>query len=119
MSFLVYNETTIGDYLEMLGDDTNYTGMELEISGSCNPDFEDWWGADCDLYASEGYCNDEAAKLLFFSNGNDDGLVETGLNCPQCGCDANGAANINDFYVNEDNRKSYDLNSFFRKKIVN
>ena len=102
------------DYIDY-GDEYSYiSGPHLELnlgenaiqlSGSCNPDFVDWTGANCTLYGEEGFCEETVLERLFYSNLNSDGIWETGENCPECGCGENGAANLNDVLVDEGNKK--------------
>ena len=37
---------------------------------------------------------------------NEHGILETGLNCPQCGYGANDAANLNDVYAEKGRKLS-------------
>ena len=60
------------------------------ISTTCDPDFVDAYGDDCDRYA---YYDDECHLghrwYLDYGVMTDKGFM-TALNCPQCGCDENG-----------------------------
>ena len=95
-----------GDDWYMYSDyDYGDLGEELEISASCNPDFIDSDGDDCESY--RGYCDQFNAKsLIEIATVNEHGILETALNCPQCGCDANGAANLNDVYAEKGRKLS-------------
>jgi len=81
-------------------------GESLEFSTLCNPDFRDSDGDDCEVWFDGGYCDNAAAYLIAYSTVNKHGVLETALNCPQCGCDANGAANLNDVYAEKGRKLS-------------
>ena len=52
---------------------------------------------------------------------NTNGHLETWLQCPQCGCGAEGAANLNDLYAAEQagSRKISDPEQFINATITN
>ena len=77
------------------------SGDIVEFSESCNADFvSPDTNVDCDWYANYGFCDDanDVWELVRNANKNSAGIWETALSCPQCGCGANGALNLNDLY---------------------
>ena len=78
-------------------------GQSFEVSRECNPNFKrtDIWSCDA-LKAGTGYCNIKVVHLVRYGFLNTDGIFETLLQCPQCGCGVEGAANLNDLYAVED-----------------
>ena len=75
-------------------------GESMEFSKSCNPDFKDSSGDECQDYDRRRYCDrNNAGDFVMFATVNEHGIWETGLQCPQCGCGADGAANLNDVYA--------------------
>ena len=72
-------------------------GDAVLFSSSCNPDFVDSSGDSCAVY--DGHCN--LWEHVAFATKNADGIWESGLQCPGCGCGANGALNPNDVYAFE------------------
>ena len=74
-------------------------GQSFEVSGLCNPNFILPYlsAKSCEEMASEGFCTRTGLtrRALFFGNYNANGILETPLQCPQCGCGAKGAANLN------------------------
>ena len=85
-------------------------GEELEFSTNCNPDFKDTDGDNCDYYINEGYCDGSAQFYIRYSNVNEHGILENGLNCPQCGCGADGPVNLNDVYAEKGRKLSVKKN---------
>jgi len=81
-------------------------GEELEFSTQCNPDFIDTYADDCEEYAISGYCDYSAQEFIEYSSVNEHGILETGLQCPQCGCGSDGAANLNDVYAEKGRKLS-------------
>ena len=72
-------------------------GAVVQISTACNPNHVgsgDWVTCDYhdDLYDG---CID-TWNLIIRSRLRSDGILETGLSCPQCGCGENGALKITD-----------------------
>ena len=55
----------------------------------------------CEKLAFENLCGSSVRHFVFFGNVNTNGILETTLQCPQCGCGAKGAANLNDHYIEE------------------
>ena len=51
--------------------------------------------------AGWGYCDIKVVHLGRYENFNENGTLETLLQCPQCGFGAEGAANLNDLYAAE------------------
>ena len=85
-------------------------GDSLEFSDSCNPDFEDSDEEGCEIYGNKTYCAQSASFFFEYAVVNEHGIWETGLQCPQCGCDANGAANLNDVYADKGRKLSIKKN---------
>ena len=84
-------------------------GVSLEISSQCNADFVDSLGDTCAKYGEFGWCSSEGAEFfVYFGVTDADGVYETGLNCPQCGCGADGAENLYDRLADSDNRKPFE-----------
>ena len=90
------------DFVDFLG------GVSLEISSQCNADFVDSNGDTCASYSA--FCNagGSAEFLLYYGVKDADGVLETGLNCPECGCGADGAENLYDWLADSDNRKPFE-----------
>ena len=61
------------------------------ISTVCDSNFVDYFGDNCDDYASRcrGEMSSRIGRYLDFGVMTDVGFM-TALNCPQCGCDENG-----------------------------
>ena len=66
----------------------------VEISKLCNPDFINSFGMGC----KEHRCRGNLFKLLASGVQNKDGLWETNLNCPNCGCENDEPMNINELF---------------------
>ena len=111
----------------------NYTKLEpgqtLTISGSCNPNYEypntgrpeyPWTCKTAEEY--KYICNWRSNNFIRYGIYNENGHLESFLQCPQCGCGAEGAANINDLYAADQagSRKVSEIepDAFF-KKILN
>ena len=75
------------------------SGTAVRFSSSCNPNFADPNVGDCTKYVP--YCGYPTRFLVAYASENAEGVHETGLNCPQCGCGSDGAANLNDRYAAE------------------
>ena len=74
----------------------------MQFSGSCNPDFVDVDGDDCNEYHMLNSCSTWSIKSqVRFAKPNEEGYYETGLNCPQCGCESNVGVNLNDLYAQQ------------------
>ena len=86
-----YSIADLDNDYEMLNE-----GESIQISNLCNPDFVDFSGWNCELYDIRNYCSVGAKQFLSYAVKNEHGIWETGLQCPQCGCDIDGAANLND-----------------------
>ena len=102
-TFVIPEEGSFYDY-----DDNSYEiGHSLEVSDSCNPDFIDASTLNCttisEQWQCDGYYVDE---LLYYSTINEYGILETALQCPQCGCGADGALNLYDLLADDSNRKN-------------
>ena len=78
------------------------SGVSLEVSSECNADFVDKVGENCDDYA-HGCHNTHVESLVYGGATNANGILETGLNCPKCGCWADGAENLNDLLADPNN----------------
>ena len=81
-------------------------GESLEFSTLCNPNFKDSEGGDCKNWYGRICHKVNAGDLVQFSVVNENGIRETGLNCPECGCGAFGAANLNDVYADKGRKAS-------------
>ena len=111
-------ETNAGSYTFVLPEDmwmyaenrTVAMGESFQFSTSCNPDWVDVDGDDCEEYEEWGLCDFNANGLVNYALYNDEGILETALNCPECGCDTNGAANINDVYADKGRKLSIKKN---------
>ena len=80
-------------------------GQTLTISNSCNPNYvNDRQGSplSCETIADlPGICSWRSKWIVALGVYNENDQLETFLQCPQCGCGAEGAANINDLYAAE------------------
>ena len=85
-------------------------GETLELSFDCNPDFKDTDGDDCEDWGRLGYCDATAGDFIKYGVVNEAGILETGLQCPQCGCDEDGAANLNKVYFDKGRKLSMKKN---------
>ena len=56
---------------------------------------------DCDELKDMGACDMKVSDLINYGQWNINGIFETFLQCPQCGCQSEGAANLNDLYAAE------------------
>ena len=83
-----------------------YKGQSFEFSAICNPDFKDIDGWDCKDYSEYGYCDTSAHFLFYYSIYDEHDILETALQCPQCGCGSDGAANLNDVYADKGRKLS-------------
>ena len=77
-------------------------GQSVQISSTCNPNFSDFFNFfGCERMAELGWCNMKVSYLISEGSWNTDGLLETALQCPQCGCGSEGAVNLNDLWAAE------------------
>ena len=77
-------------------------GESVQVSSSCNPNFSDFFNYfDCEEMADRGWCDTKVLYLVSGGSWNTDGLLETPLQCPQCGCGSEGAVNLNDLWAAE------------------
>ena len=82
-------------------------GESIQVSGSCNPNFEVRGFFPCEELASmpdnmaDNTCGWPAFRLFEQGSLNSDGILETILQCPRCGCGSEGAINLNDRYAVE------------------
>ena len=83
-------------------------GVAKDFSSRCNTDFLDTDGDNCDDYSNEGWCNWGSEAFIVYSTKNSDGVFETGLQCPQCGCGEDGAASLYSVQADSGNRKPAD-----------
>ena len=81
-------------------------GHSIQVSESCNPNFlysvpysSDPY--DCDRVKHFDMCTFQVNFLIGGGNLNINGIYETALQCPQCGCGSEGAANLDDLYAAE------------------
>ena len=80
-----------------------YVGMgeSFQFSYLCNPDFIDAYGASCQYWQLET-CYANAQHVVSNAVVTEQGILESGLSCPSCGCgeflipSGNGAGNLND-----------------------
>ena len=56
---------------------------------------------NCDEIDFWGFCEGSVSSIIHGGNWNKNGIYETFLQCPQCGCGSEGAANLNDLYSAE------------------
>ena len=86
---------TLPDGHHVFGTDIK-DGATVQISTACEPNYvgQDSWH-DCDYHVKYNHC-DDPFRLIFTARVNSDGILETGLSCPEWGCGANGARDIND-----------------------
>ena len=65
-------------------------GNFFKIDNRCNADFIDPINTNCTSYQAQGLCNNSPAFYLQMTRavhvGNE---IQTGLNCPECGCNVN------------------------------
>ena len=87
-----------GNWFQAISGKTFEVGHSLQVSRSCNPNFI--WNCD-DHENYDDACNSSVAGLFYYSNLNTNGHLETFLQCPQCGCGSEGAANLMDLYAAE------------------
>ena len=74
----------------MNSSDKDSSGRYQTIDNVCNAEFLDPMNADCNDYAEQGMCNNSADFYLQMTRAkNVRGQIQTGLNCPQCGCNVN------------------------------
>ena len=84
-----YNEDNYNSYTESFS-------CEFTVAIECDPNFVDIWGDSCGWYQRNGACEDYSnGEMLEYGYLTDVGF-KTGLNCPQCGCGADGAINMHD-----------------------
>ena len=108
--------------------DYAYVGESFKISLSCNPDFVDVYGLDCDSIANHNsgkftntivpYCEAFSWVSIRFAVPNEHGILETNLQCPQCGCGADfpdRAKNLYDIYAKD----LEDVIDFYGLEFVN
>ena len=92
-------------------------GQSIEVSGSCNPNFS-YYEITCEQSGQTfDVCNLSVDLLFEFGVYNENNHFETFLQCPQCGCGAEGIVNINDLYAAEQagHRKVTDDETFLNK----
>ena len=103
------------------------TGQSLTFSGSCNPDLEFYfrgYNYSCESAKSAhfvDFCSFPVRDLIGWASYNTNGHLETWLQCPQCGCGAEDAANLNDLYAAEQagSRKVSDVELLINDTITN
>ena len=61
----------------------------------------DYWNHNCDDIKKYGGCDIPVQWFFYWSKLNTNGHLETFLQCPQCGCGSEGAANLMDVYTAE------------------
>ena len=62
-----------------------------KIYNLCDPDFEDASGKNCTIYDDNDWCESFDADAFLAEKVQKNGWwgYETGLNCPECGCNVN------------------------------
>ena len=62
-----------------------------KISNLCNSSFQNRIGYDCNTFLNNGWCalNSVPAEFYIAQGVQTYNGIETGLNCPQCGCNVN------------------------------
>ena len=79
-------------------------GRSIQVSNSCNPNFTYFRSSaeDCDAIKEfVNGCDATVEGLIYNGVWNENGHLETFLQCPQCGCGSEGAVNLNDLYAAE------------------
>ena len=77
-------------------------GHSFHVSKTCNSNVTNpFWNHNCDDIKEFGGCDIPVISLIYWSQGNTNGHLETFLQCPECGCGSDGAANLNDLYAAE------------------
>ena len=79
-------------------------GQSLTFSGSCNPNFELYYRNmrySCESVVKSPLLCTTVPMLVAWAIKNTNGHLETYIQCPQCGCGSDGAANLNDLYAAE------------------
>ena len=95
----------------------------IQVSGSCNPNFivgnPNNKQYDCDELKDMDACDIKVVDLINNGQWNTNGILETFLHCPQCGCGSKGAANLNDLYAAEQDgsRNASDANTIFNEPL--
>ena len=66
-------------------------GHYTQISNLCNPSFVNEIGYDCNTFRDNGWCplNSMPAEFYIAQGVPTYNGIETGLNCPECGCNVN------------------------------
>ena len=95
------------DFVELVA------GRVYKISTKCNRHWKDINGVGCAEYGKRNYCNADtdqrySAAEYYAKDASDhdgDGILETAMNCPGCGCGAGPEhfilTNLNDIYANQ------------------
>ena len=63
-------------------------GQSVEFSGTCNPNFEAW--LTCENAQDYNLCTLSVQAMFNYGTYNENNHFETFLQCPQCGCGAQG-----------------------------
>ena len=92
--------TTISPTIYSDSYEYTHRGQAMQFSRLCNPDWTDGGNrGGCSYWVR--YCHVSARTHTYLRTQNADGIYETALQCPQCGCsEENGALNLNDIYQN-------------------
>jgi hypothetical protein len=87
-SKLVTRMNIIKNRLIAKTDCDSYLFEDTKIDNLCNAVFMDANGVDCPTYLSNGWCPLDSNQAQFYIDAGVEGDhgIETGLNCPQCGC---------------------------------
>ena len=105
----LYNSYTFvlpTSWFQLAGKKFFEVGHSFQVSASCNPNYiiNDWrvnLNYNCDFIKKNNGCTFPVRSLFNYSKLNTNGHLETFLQCPQCGCGSEGAANLNDLYAAE------------------
>ena len=100
-------------------------GQSFLFSGSCNPNLEFYYRYNrysCEtVETSPQFDSSTVRDIVVLASYNTNGHLETWLQCPQCGCGAEDAANLNDLYLAEQagSRKVSDVELLINDTIPN
>ena len=100
----LWYEFVLPDDFEMHNNYDVSGGQTYKFSELCNEYFVASDGYNCAQHAEYGFCQDNAFEMVYYATENTDGIWETGLQCPQCGCGDDGAVNLNDLYAADGDR---------------
>ena len=110
-----YNHRPLGRLLESI----NYDNFALMFTTKCSDEKK----IMC-RYADTNECENDVLSLLGRTAlQTDDGFWDTIQNCPQCGCDENGATPLSTLYYNEirakgENAEQYEIDFVNKMKVM-